>query len=422
MTRRAGTPCRRSFNDVMSVEAVATPTRRGNAYLVALLGLLTAVDAIAIDILIPAMPQLQRAFSISAAEASATISFFMVGLIVGQFVHGPASDRFGRRPQLIAGFVLFILGTTLPVLWHSLQSLLAGRLLQGFGASAGMVVSRAVVVDRFPPASRAQIFSILMQILGLATIVAPVLGGYLASNRGWESIFITLDVLGAVCLCLVVMCLAETRASGSEAISFRSQGRDAWELLTDRAFIVYCLSAGCVMAGMFATLVGNAFIFVNEFHWTPMAYSLVSAVGSLAFVLVGFLNGLALRRYTPVQVLDWGMGAVALTAALFWIAAATGSASPTYVAVLTMSQWALLGFVFGNIGALAMNRAQRAAGTGSSLFGISQYTFGAIAAPAAALVGGSALHSTSVTGAVFYFVALALIVLGRWRRDRIHTP
>jgi DHA1 family bicyclomycin/chloramphenicol resistance-like MFS transporter len=366
-------------------------SRFGRYYLIGLLGLLTAADAIAIDVLIPAMPQLRHAFSIDAAQAGATISVFMLGLAMGQLIYGPLSDRYGRKPPLIAGLALFVAGSALPLLEQTYAFLMMGRWLQALGASAGLVIARAVVVDRFPEDECASIYSVLLQILGLSTIAAPIVGGYLAESPGWQSIFLLLACLGLVCLIAVIWTLEESRLRGATTAPVSNALAGVGEFLRDRVFVVYCLSAGCMMAGMFATLVGNAFIFVDGFGWSPMSYAILCASGCFGFVVVGFLNILALRRYQAVQLATVSLGVIAANAVVLWLIGASGTASAWNVAALTMGPLALMGFVFGNIGALAMGRARNAAGTGSSLLGISQYAMGGLAGPAAAAFYCSAL-------------------------------
>ena len=381
--------------------------------------MLTAIDAVAIDLLIPAIPQLRRAFSIGPDQAAATVSIFVLGLAIGQLLYGPVSDRLGRKPPLIAGLLVFVVGSVFPLYVRSFACLLIGRLLQSLGAAAGLVIGRAVVVDVFPAAQSSRVFSILMQVLGVGTIVAPLVGGYLAGSAGWESVFWALAGFGVICLMAVVLTLEESHTRlekpGSGAARFEGFGA----LLGDRVFLAYCLCSGCIMAGMFATVVGNAFVFVDFFGWSAMSYASLYSLGCIGFVIAGGLNALALRRYSPSRILGWSLAVVAACAGGLWALEAAGYASADRVAILSMASLAATGSMFGNVAALAMNRARRAAGTGSSLLGVSQYAIAAAAGPSAATVGGTALHSTSVTCAIFYCSALLLFVLGRMSRNKV---
>jgi DHA1 family bicyclomycin/chloramphenicol resistance-like MFS transporter len=187
---------------------------------------------------LPSMPTLEKSFAASTAAVQFTLSTFFFGFAIGQSIFGPMTDRFGRKPPLYFSLALFAI-SSLGCAWsHSISMLALWRFAQAIGACAGGVVARAMVRDLFPPHETLRIFATLMLVMGVAPMLAPLLGGYILTWLGWEAIFITLAVLGVVCLIAVVFRLPETRR-GDRATSLHvvDVARGYGALLKDRIFL-----------------------------------------------------------------------------------------------------------------------------------------------------------------------------------------
>jgi len=181
-----------------------------------LLAALTGLTALSIDMSLPAMPQLQQAFGAGVSSVQLTLSVFLAGFALGQVFCGPLSDRFGRRPVLVAGLALFTVAGFVCAASTSLHMLVAFRFVQGMGASVGPVVARAVVRDRFDARRSAAVLSQMTQVMIVAPLLAPTLGGHLLVYFGWPAIFILLGASGALMSIVCWRYLPETSGSRSE--------------------------------------------------------------------------------------------------------------------------------------------------------------------------------------------------------------
>src|SRR5215218_3282825 len=182
-----------------------------------LLAALTGLTSLSIDMSLPAMPQLQETFRAGVSAVQLTLSIFLTGFALGQVVCGPLSDRWGRRPVLLAGLSLFTLAGLVCAASSSLPMLVAARFVQGAGASVGPVVARAIVRDRFDSRRAAAVLSQMTQVMIVAPLLAPTLGGYLLVRTGWPAIFVVLGASGALLSFICWRFLPETAAGGKAA-------------------------------------------------------------------------------------------------------------------------------------------------------------------------------------------------------------
>jgi MFS transporter, DHA1 family, multidrug resistance protein len=385
------------------------------AFLLALLGLLTAIEVTAIDVYMPALPRLQQLMHVSPAQAGLTLSIFLAGIAIGQAIYGPLSDRYGRRRPLIVGLCIYTLASAMPLLGTSFGWFLSARLLQALGAAAGLVISRAVVTDCFSDEESPRAYSILMQILGLTATLAPLLGGYLISNWGWQSIAGTLTAIGFICFLLVGTYLQETLPVAVRASGRVADQRDACvSLLLDRPFAAFTMALAATMAAMFMLLAGSAFVVIQQFQWTPASYSMLYGLGAFGFILAGYANTRALSRRSAAWLLRRSVTLQALLALALVMLPMMRDPTPWLFAMLMTIFLSNLGFICGNLNALAMARARTSAGIGSSLIGVSQFAVSAGAGGIAAVIGGSPLTSTTLTIGAFSLMALVSYGIGEW--------
>lgn len=367
-----------------------------------LLGLLTAVDAMAIDSYVPALPAIQRDLGVSAASVQATLSIFFIGVAIGQAVWGPVSDRLGRRKPMLAGLLAFVLGTVIVAVAPDIGVMLAGRFCQAIGASAALVLARAIVSDAWPEAEASRIYSKLAQVLGFTALISPLIGSGLLTLGSWRWIFAALAVIGVVAWLWTRRTLPETLAETLVDRTARdgtgSSGAGGYAtLLRAPGFLRAVLVSALAMGTMFVVLTGSSFLFIGEFGWSPGAFSVLYAATSLGFIGTCQLNIMALRRRSAGQVLRHALIAQFVLAAVFagLILTATGGAAALALIVLLLM--GLLGFILGNSVAAAMARAPAAStGAASGLIGLAQFVLSAAVAPLAT-IGSSVPVSTAMT-------------------------
>jgi DHA1 family bicyclomycin/chloramphenicol resistance-like MFS transporter len=396
-------------------EATAPPTRWERVRLVLVLGALSALGPLSIDLYLPAFPALATDLGSRESSIQLTLTACLAGLALGQAFVGPLSDALGRRRPLLIGLGLYAVASAVCALSPSTPALVAGRFLQGLAGAAGVVVARAVVRDLHAGSAAARFFSRLMLVTGLAPILAPVLGSELLRLTSWQGLFWVLAAVGVLLLGIVAVGLHETlpsarRRDGSLADTARTYRR----LATDRVFMGYALSGGLAFAALFAYISGSSFVLQDVYGVSTQTYGVLFGVNSLGLTIVSQLNGRLVDRVPLRSLLRTGLLITAGGALLLVAAAATGLGGLTGIATALFLVTSGIGFVMPNSTALALADHPEAAGTASALLGALQFVVGAAAAPLVGAFGdGTALPMAvviAVTGVA------ALVVLGTLAR------
>jgi DHA1 family bicyclomycin/chloramphenicol resistance-like MFS transporter len=366
--------------------------------MILILGALSAFGPLAIDFYLPAFPAMAQAFATDEKHVQTTLAAYFLGLSIGQLAYGPIADRFGRRLPLLFGVGLFVIASLVCAFAPTLDALIAARFVQALGGCAGMVLSRAIVSDRCEPIDAAKVFSQLMLVMGLAPILAPMLGGLLVSVSGWQSIFLVLSLFSALCLVAVYLGLGESMPAHLPRQPLSGALRQYGRLLRDRAFVGHALTGGIAIAGMFAYIAGSPFVFIKLYGVPAEHYGWLFGINAAGFILVAQVNARLLARRGPAVLLGravWVYVAAALT--LLLVATLRPAALwpllvPLFVCI------ASLGCIAPNASACAMAGQGARAGSASALMGCMQFS---VASGAAALVG--VLHDGSA-------VPMALVI------------
>ena len=365
-----------------AVEPARPPART-----VVVLGLLSTFGPLSLDLYLPVLPQLADDLGASASLAQLSITACLVGLAVGQLVAGPLSDRLGRRPPLIVGLVAFLLASVACALAPSAAVLVLLRLVQGLAGAAGIVISRAIARDLYSGRALMIFFSRLLLVAGLAPVIAPVLGGQLTRIMTWRGIFGVLAGFGAVLLLAGLFGLKETLPPKRRIVgSFRRTLQGYNTLLHDRFFVGCALSSGLAGASMFAYIAGSTFVLQRIYGMSPQGFSLVFGCISLGLVAAA-QGGARLALVWPLpRVLGFGLTINLLGATALLITVISGLPLGALIGALVIMVCAV-GLIFPTANALAMADYPDLAGTASSLQGLSQFVFGAVAAPLVGIAG-----------------------------------
>lgn len=268
-----------------------TPMRR--IELIVVLGALTAFGALSIDMYLPALPSIARDFQVPIGLAENTLASFFLGFAAGQAFFGPMADRFGRKPPLYAGLLLYLAMCAACALATSVEMLMVARFFQAVGACAGGVVARACVRDLFGPNETPRIFAYMMLVLGVAPLIAPFLGGYFLIWASWRAIFWFQFVFGGLVALAVAVRLQETHGGAHRALHPFVIVADYARILRDRRFVAYALSAAVSNASLYAYLTGSAHVFIDVFHVAPQNFGWF--FGANAIGLIGTAQ-IAARR------------------------------------------------------------------------------------------------------------------------------
>lgn len=381
-----------------------------NLRIVLILGALSAFGPLAIDFYLPAFPAMAHAFATDEKHVQTTLAAYFLGLSLGQLAYGPVADRFGRRKPLLFGIALFTLASLACAYAPNLDTLILARFVQALGGCAGMVLSRAIVSDKCDAVASAKVFSQLMLVMGLAPILAPMLGGVLVNLAGWQSIFLALSLFSAACLLAVSLGLPESLPADMPRQPLSGALRQYLRLLGDRVFLGHALTGGVAIAGMFAYIAGSPFVFIKLYGVPAEHYGWLFGTNAAGFILMAQVNARLLAKRGPAFLLARAVW-MYLAAALVMLAVAALHPAQLWPLLLPLFVCiASLGCIIPNASACAMSGQGARAGSASALMGCLQFS---VAAGAAALVGvlhdGSAVPMAlviSLCGALVVSVAM----------------
>jgi DHA1 family bicyclomycin/chloramphenicol resistance-like MFS transporter len=388
-------------------------TRR--LWLALILGSLSAVGALSIDMYLPAMPGMSRQLHAGGPVIQLTVTVFVIGLAAGQVLAGPISDTWGRRRPLLVGMALYVAGSAWCALAPDAGQLIGARIVQSLGAAAGAVLARAIVRDMFDGTAMTRFFSTLMLVNGIAPIVAPVIGSQLLTIATWRAVFAVLAGAGAALLLAVAVALPESLpAPRRQPARLYRTARSLAGLARDWRYLRYVLAAALMFAAVFAYISGSSFVLQQAYGLTAQQFSLIFAANGLGIMLLGQVSGLLVgRAATEDTLLRVSLTAASLGGLGVLLCAALGLPLPLLLACL-FAAVSMLGVVLPNATSLAMAGHTSAAGAASSLQGLLQFLVAGLAASATGLAGQGTAVPMGVT--MFLCAAAALIILVTRRR------
>ncbi|WP_053364623.1 Bcr/CflA family efflux MFS transporter [Bacillus sp. FJAT-27251] len=387
------------------------PTGKERIALAFLLSMLGMLGPFNIDMYLPSFPEIAHDLGVRASLVQLSLTACLIGLAIGQIVIGPISDANGRRKPLLVSIFLFALSSLLCALAPNITTFVVARFLQGFTASAGIVLSRAVVRDVFTGRELTKFFALLMVINSTAPMIAPMAGGalLLLPFASWNTIFYFLSMLGLLIVWVMAFKLKETlppekRTPSSIKYSVHTMG----SLFKDRSFIGYALTVGFIHGGSFAYVAGTPFVYQGIYQVSPQVFSILFGINGLAIVAGSFIIGrfssfIDERRLLRIAVIT----AVTATSILLAMTVIKGPLAslviPIFIYMTTM------GMILTSSFTLAMKNQGHRAGSASAVLGLLPLTLGSIVSP---LVGinettavpmGAALFVTSAMGAIAFF-------------------
>ncbi|MFO1423820.1 MAG: Bcr/CflA family multidrug efflux MFS transporter [Candidatus Competibacteraceae bacterium] len=362
------------------------------------LGALMAFAPMSIDMYLPGLPTIAAEFGVETAAAQYTLASFFIGLALGQAVHGPLADRYGRKPPLYAGLMLYTIASVGCALASDIVTLTALRFAQAVGGCAGLVIARAVVRDCFDAHTSARVFSLLMLVMGLAPILAPLAGGWILKLAGWRVIFVVLALFGLTCLVAAWRCLPETRPADTVAsASVGAALRVYLDLMRDGRFMGYVLSGGLAHAGMFAYITGSPHVFIEVYGIPAQNFGWLFGLNALGLIASSQINRRLLLHRSADTILRRANRSTALLGLGLLAVAAGGWGGLPVLLVPLFGYSVSLGFTAPNAMANALARQGARAGSASALIGALQF---GVATASSALVGlighGSALPMATV--------------------------
>ncbi|MBN42426.1 MAG: hypothetical protein CL573_02930 [Alphaproteobacteria bacterium] len=372
-----------------------------NIKLVLILALVSGLGPITIHVILPVLPEIQRVFKANSAVTQLTLTLGVLAMAVSTIAYGPAADRFGRKPVLLIGLLLFILGSGVCIWSPNIETLIIGRVVQAIGGASGMVIARATIRDMFSREDSARIIGQVMSIVVISPIISPVIGGFIVQFAGWQYVFILTAITGMVTLTFALPNIRETRVANAQTTSLAQTFRAFPFLLRDPAFVAYASYAGCGM-GVFMVVAGGVpFLMADVFQRSPAAFGLFFMMMSGSFLVGTIISSRITVRVGLDRMVRIGSTG-SMIAALF---------VPALFLAEVETPWAIFipGMVMGVFHGLAMPNAQagavsvnpQVAGSASGLTMFLQMTIGAAFGQAAGMLP----HNTALPIAILIGLA-----------------
>ncbi|MDT0158185.1 multidrug effflux MFS transporter [Microbacterium sp. ARD32] len=378
--------------------------------LMAALGALTAFGPISLDVYLPSLPALGAEFTAPESLSQLTMSACMIGLAIGQLLWGPISDRFGRRMPLIVAIAGFAITSVACAFAPSIEVLIGIRVVQGLCGAAGMVIARAVVHDLFAGADAVAAFSTLAAVMGVAPVLAPLIGGAVAAFSGWRAVFLALAVIGLLLLAVAAFAVPESLASGERTSGgVGNDLRGLGSALRNGPFMVAAVTLGIASIALFTYLQLSPFVLQTQYGLSAQGFALVFAVNAVGITLAANLNRRLARLMPGSRIVRWSLsigvaGALALTLAGMLQSPLPWLLVPLFAAICTQ------GVNNPALTAIALGHIRHRAGSASAVLGTLSMLLGAFAPPLVSLIGVSAT-TLGATMLAAFAAGLALVLI-----------
>lgn len=345
-----------------------------------ILGLLSAIGPFAIDMYLPALPDIGRSLGAEVGAVQLTLTAFFLAIGLGQLLYGPVSDMVGRKPPLYVGLALFTLASIGCALTDDIHTLVALRFVQGFGAAAGMAIPRAIVRDLHTGAEAARLMSLLMLVFSVSPILAPLAGSGVIALTGWRGVFWAVALAALAGMLLLRTALTETRSAADRVDSNLGSALRAYGvLLRDAHYLGLVFIGSFAMAGFFVYLAGSPFVLINHYGLTPTQYSLAFGLNAAAFIGAAQFTGTLGQRFgLPLLAKAAGTvsGLVMLALLTYYLA---GGDRLLVLLTLYFVASGFMGLVIPTVSVLALEAHGAIAGTAAALLGTMQMLCGAAA-------------------------------------------
>ncbi len=370
------------------------------------LGLLSAIGLFALDMYLPALPTIAANLKADSHAVQASLISFFAAMAVSQIVYGPLSDMFGRKRPLYVGLVLYGIGAVGCALSPSIEWLIAFRFLQGMGACAGVVISRAVVRDLHTGPAAAQLMSRLMLVFSVSPILAPLAGSIVTAFGDWRLIFLVMVAAGVVGLVVAIFFLEETRLPAARSESSLGSALKAYgTLLSDPYYLGLVLMASFGMSSYMIYVANSSFVLIEHYGLSPTFYSVVFSVNAVAFIGMSQLNGWLSRKIGLRKVIRGAVFGYATMMVALAVVTSFGIDRLDVMAAFLFGGYGFLGMIIPTAAVLALEHHGRIAGTASAMMGTIQFVTSAI------VVGLGGLFVDGTSRPMVTVIALCSVVV-----------
>lgn len=391
--------------------------QRSRTVIILILGSLTSVSPFSIDMYLPAFKQIALDFGTTAARVSLSVTSYFIGLAIGQLLYGPLLDRFGRKIPLYIGLGCYIIASIGCTQAQTIEALVAFRFVQALGGCVAMVAAVAMVRDFFSIEEGAKVFSLLLLILGSSPLLAPTVGGFIASAFGWKWIFIVLAIIVAIIM-LLTFAYLPNKYRPDHTISLRAGPMFAtfYSILSNRQFLTYTLAGAFSFGTMFIYVAGSPVIFLQVYKLSPEWYGGLFALLSVGFIGSSQLNILALRFYKSERIFSVALLCQLIVAVIFVVGSWYNLLGLPGTIVLFFLSLCCLGFTYPNASALALAPFTKNLGSGSALLGFLQIGIAGLLSGGVAIFDAHDQVPVVAMMAATAFIAFGVLKIGSTKR------
>ncbi|WP_105384588.1 multidrug effflux MFS transporter [Neorhizobium alkalisoli] len=370
------------------------------------LGLLSAIGLFALDMYLPSLPTISANLNADTHAVQASLISFFAAMAVSQIVYGPLSDMFGRKRPLYAGLVLYSIGAIGCALSPSIEWLIAFRFLQGMGACAGVVISRAIVRDLYTGPAAAQLMSRLMLVFSVSPILAPLAGSMITAFGDWRVIFLVMVGAGALGLVVAIFFLEETRLPAARSESSIASALSSYTtLLKDRYYLGLVLIASFGMSSYMIYVANSAFVLIDHYGLSPSFYSVVFSCNAVAFIGMSQMNGWLSRKIGLRKVIRGAVVGYSTMMVMLALVTSLGFDRLEVMAAFLFGGYGFLGMIIPTAAVLALEHHGRIAGTASAMMGTLQFVTSAV------VVGIGGLFADGTSRPMVTVIAICSVVV-----------
>ncbi len=382
--------------------------------IIVILGALSTISPFAIDMYLPAFPEIAKALGTSTAKVSLSLASYFAGMAAAQLFYGPLLDRFGRKLPLYAGLVLFIVASVLCLFSRNVETLIGLRFVQALGGCAAQVAAMAMVRDFFPAHETAKIISLLILVISASPLLAPSIGVFVAVQLGWQWVFIVLSAFVLVMLLIARFVLPEGHPPDkSVSLRLRPILRNYALVLKEPQFITYALSGAFAFSGLLVYVASSPIVFMEVFQVSAQKFGAIFAGLSVGFIGSNQINVLLLRRFSSEQIFRGALLVECPTALLLLVGTICGWFGLNATLVLLFIALSSLGLAYPNAAALALVPFSRNIGSASAMLGFLQIGVSGLAAASIGIFDSHTMMPVALVLMATSWLGFAILLIGK---------
>jgi MFS transporter, DHA1 family, multidrug resistance protein len=398
----------------MSVSGVFMAPTQNRSLIIFILGALSTISPFAIDMYLPAFPEMAAGLNTTTARISLSLSSYFAGFAAAQLIYGPLLDRFGRKPPLYAGMILFVVASVACMVSRDVEWLIAWRFVQALGGCDPAVAAMAMVRDFFPARETAKIISLLILVLSASPFFAPSVGTFVAMNLGWKWVFIVLSAFVLFMLAVAAFVLPvgyepdrKVRLRPLPVIG------NYVEVLKEPQFLTYALAGSFAFSGLLVYVTSAPIVFMEVFHASTRQFSAIFAGLAFGFIGSNQVNILLLRKFSSDQIFRSAMMAVCPTGTLLLVGTICGWFGLWATLALLFVTLSALGLCAPNGSALALVPFDHNIGSASAMLGFLQLGVAGLASACIGIFDSRTLMPVALALTVTSWIALAILLIGK---------